>query len=1443
MDRRAQKCVEKDDYAQLRVLPWPRTANEGVRDCDPTSFLQEKQWPKRGHAPTGSGPPAHPWDPKRDLPTRGLLNLGNTCFFNSALQNVFKARLLHEALFADGSGRREGEYMGPLTKAFRKVLLEMTGEGPVGGRRGPYSPKALLSAVQRAHPSFRGFHQQDAHELFMRLVGTLEDEEDSCIKKRRQEEEEAQDARREEEGVNGSAGSTSNEGGEVSPADSTTGGTLVSTPESQSPEEDGKTCAGDDEGACGAHGENDGALATPGVEKEGPDVLASERLTRRPSSLAGLSVPKAISVLVPASGDKQETSDSSNGAASTNPLCDRGEAELSTTGGETCERNGSPKGHAVDGKSSDDAGTEPAEAAGAGGEDEEVVVVKTDYVPTGISSANEKGMVKNDSMRCSRGGGGVNADADSTTDDGETTDAGDHDDDDDDDEGDDDMDGAAFSSPSRSPPGPSAEPAESDSAGVGAPKEKETDGNEEIVAAVAPVVPQRAAVTEVFGGTMCSVVTCSSCGGRSFCTEPTICLSLEIPMKPKALSKAALAFIAKKKAAAAAKAAAASAEAVDPESGKTTTDGTSTAAGQPSPSPLADKADESVTEPALGEEKADELEGFQLSAKEKRKVARQEREKQREKERLMKAKAKEDEEASGDAAGCPGPESNGSRPPTAKSPKIGAGGDAQTSPDGNEVRQCLEHIVSACAAAAGADGVGEGVAGLGFEAVAVEEETNASAVEHSETEGTAPEALSPGFELPARERKKIARQAILERQRSMGQDAATEGEDTDAPQTSPDECNEPIPGGGGRAGASEPSSPCATVRLEPENGAARSSSETAAQQSAEKPSDGEDEGQSTAVDDSGKCDGGGGGADSIDEKDDSASNVATVTRDPASPVAKTSPASFSTGLDHGQTQQPTARAADEFERPECDGRRCGDGPPTPEAVDARAETSGQSGQAEAIDAVAQNDGLRDRIEISNDPDGVGTLSSSGSLAGCTTGEAQRSTDLQGSLGSAFGSEWSESNNNGEKSDDSATSTDPAVDSSNEPGTEVNKDPGGRAPVIGSTPTDLEASMGVGEGEADGSKQGQGSPLPNGSMLAADENDDVMRTAGGNERSGEPPAAEREEEATAIAPSTASQSPLNRLEEPPARAKPDRRHDADGIDLYGCLDHFMAEEQLVAADGNGYDCEGCNSRARPSTDEENDGDGAGAKTASSRRQQNAKKRLLMLGQPPGVLVCHLKRLQAKRKIIRSVEFPIELDMAPYFWRDPKAPLTPKQTCYRLTGLIQHRGSRLGGHYVAYVRDNDGWKHASDSAIRTATLPELKACEAYMLFYERMGSVDAEGDESGVAVGVSGNASGCSDGDGDGDAAVKETSGDPGASESGGAVLSTGSTTAADAEAVEGEHGGKRYKGEDGASAAGQREGEGQGVTSGATEPQEDKGETDAAAQGGGGDGATEREIWI
>lgn len=132
-------------------------------------------------------------------------------------------------------------------------------------------------------------------------------------------------------------------------------------------------------------------------------------------------------------------------------------------------------------------------------------------------------------------------------------------------------------------------------------------------------------------------------------------------------------------------------------------------------------------------------------------VARLERDKQR----LIKANAEADEDASDDAAGLPGPESGGGRPATAKSSTEGAGGAAQTPPDGDEVRHCLEYVLSVCIADADAGGKSGGVAGLGSEAVAVEKETDASEIENGEKTENAPETLLPGFELSAKERKKV----------------------------------------------------------------------------------------------------------------------------------------------------------------------------------------------------------------------------------------------------------------------------------------------------------------------------------------------------------------------------------------------------------------------------------------------------------------------------------------------------------------------------------------------------------------------------------------------------------------------------------------------------------------------------------------------------------------
>lgn len=158
------------------------------------------------------------------------------------------------------------------------------------------------------------------------------------------------------------------------------------------------------------------------------------------------------------------------------------------------------------------------------------------------------------------------------------------------------------------------------------------------------------------------------------------------------------------------------------------------------------------------------------------------------------------------------------------------------------------------------------------------------------------------------------------------------------------------------------------------------------------------------------------------------------------------------------------------------------------------------------------------------------------------------------------------------------------------------------------------------------------------------------------------------------PPAVNDSSLNRLLEPPARQKPDpkleRRGAAVDLDLYACLDHFTAEEALVVAEGNGYDCQGCRAlevkdvdavastaaKGIPGAETDDGKDEEGLQN----KKQDAHRRLLMYGEPPGVLVCHLKRLQASRKINKHVEFPFDLDMAPYFWRDPQVRVTVKRT---------------------------------------------------------------------------------------------------------------------------------------------------------------------------------------
>ena len=54
---------------------------------------------------------------------------------------------------------------------------------------------------------------------------------------------------------------------------------------------------------------------------------------------------------------------------------------------------------------------------------------------------------------------------------------------------------------------------------------------------------------------------------------------------------------------------------------------------------------------------------------------------------------------------------------------------------------------------------------------------------------------------------------------------------------------------------------------------------------------------------------------------------------------------------------------------------------------------------------------------------------------------------------------------------------------------------------------------------------------------------------------------------------------------------------------------------------------------------------------------------------------------------------------------------------LYGLIEHRGSFNGGHYVAFVRLAQQWFRMSDSTVSEVKEAEVLAKQAFMLFYER------------------------------------------------------------------------------------------------------------------------------
>ncbi|XP_030145557.4 ubiquitin carboxyl-terminal hydrolase 16 isoform X2 [Taeniopygia guttata] len=123
-----------------------------------------------------------------EVTVKGLSNLGNTCFFNAVMQNLSQTpvlrELLKEAKMPGTTIKIESPELcmepqlikldqpGPLTLAMHQFVTEMQET-----KKGVVTPKELFAQVCKKAIRFKGYQQQDSHELLRYLLDGMRAEE------------------------------------------------------------------------------------------------------------------------------------------------------------------------------------------------------------------------------------------------------------------------------------------------------------------------------------------------------------------------------------------------------------------------------------------------------------------------------------------------------------------------------------------------------------------------------------------------------------------------------------------------------------------------------------------------------------------------------------------------------------------------------------------------------------------------------------------------------------------------------------------------------------------------------------------------------------------------------------------------------------------------------------------------------------------------------------------------------------------------------------------------------------------------------------------------------------------------------------------------------------------------------------------------------------------